>query len=751
MKRFGTEYGGFYYPEKLYGLDQNSIIYCIGAGEDISHDIEIGHTLNSNIYIIDPTPRAIKHYNHVKNVYEKNINPNFNNKIGGGEPYNYWTLMLEKKIDINKIIYKNYAIGVNEGKHKFFLPNNEENVSCSLVEGMKGEKYINVDVKKLKTIMNELKHNKIDLLKMDIEGSECDVIENMLEDKIYPKYLAVEFDLAFNGEKIKDIEKCNKTIEKLIENNYELIYRNHSDFTFVHYLYYEGRPHGLGNRIEEIIKLEVYAEKYNYIIDYYWNNSIKDFMWNEYLVKANFNINLKSKLVNIIQNKKNKNIFKLPEINLLQKDILNAGKNIKPLFNIKFRDNIKPIGIHIRGTDRINEGIHNMTIDYFNKIFLKIVNIINENNYEYIFVCSENNYYKEELKKNINKNIKIIEPIIENIDENNDIIDLFSLSLCSKIYLCSKFSSYSIIASIIGNIPIICNYDEIYENEIENRYKALIEYLPNNKQNIDKNITIYSTCQGEGIKYYLRYYFNYNRITVLHNYNIIKNKENININLLKNTDIFIYQEMGKKWGIYSTDETEDNNIIKYLRKDCIKIIIPYVYADWLWSINKILLRDITHNFDEIDNLNNCYKYLNEDIIVNLKKQNHSIENILEMYDNDKLDFNFNIRKNNSINILKNKEKTCMIKISDFILENYKDKELFLTNNHPTYIILKEMTKQILKILNINNINFNENDIYEIHPMRLIHSKYDKKNINYNINIDDNKIKEYIIEIYNKTL
>lgn len=83
---------------------------------------------------------------------------------------------------------------------------------------------------------------------------------------------------------------------------------------------------------------------------------------------------------------------------------------------------------------------------------------------------------------------------------------------------------------------------------------------------------------------------------------------------------------------------------------------------------------MTYNFNEIDTINDSYKYLNEDIIVNLKKQNHSIENILEMYDNNKLDFNFNIRKNNSINILKTKEKTCMIKISDFILENYKDKE-----------------------------------------------------------------------------
>ena len=48
---------------------------------------------------------------------------------------------------------------------------------------MKSEKYINVNVKKLRSIMNELGHTKIDLLKMNIEGSECDVIDDMLKRK----------------------------------------------------------------------------------------------------------------------------------------------------------------------------------------------------------------------------------------------------------------------------------------------------------------------------------------------------------------------------------------------------------------------------------------------------------------------------------------------------------------------------------------------------------------------------------------
>ena len=66
IKRYGTSYGGFYYPINLDGLNENSIIYCVGVGEDISHDIMIANKLNSNIYLFDPTPRAINHVDYVK-------------------------------------------------------------------------------------------------------------------------------------------------------------------------------------------------------------------------------------------------------------------------------------------------------------------------------------------------------------------------------------------------------------------------------------------------------------------------------------------------------------------------------------------------------------------------------------------------------------------------------------------------------------------------------------------------------------
>tara|TARA_B100001094_G_scaffold233844_1_gene228747 strand:- start:958 stop:1212 length:255 start_codon:yes stop_codon:yes gene_type:complete len=82
--------------------------------------------------------------------------------------------------------------------------------------------------------MNEFEHNKIDLLKIDIEGLECEVINRMLDDKIYPKFISIDFDLACNGENIKDEKKCIETINRLISNNYKLLHQLGTDFSFMY-------------------------------------------------------------------------------------------------------------------------------------------------------------------------------------------------------------------------------------------------------------------------------------------------------------------------------------------------------------------------------------------------------------------------------------------------------------------------------------------------------------------------------------
>jgi hypothetical protein len=232
LRRFGSEYGGRYYPENLEGLNNDSIVYCVGAGEDITHDIEIAWELGSNVYIFDPTPRAVQHVKFVCDVLDGKKNPIINKNFGGGDEL-YWDRILLHKIDTSKIIFRDWGLGTKCGNFKFYEPKKKHYVSHSLVHGMKGNNYINVKVKDLKTIMQEFGHDNIDLLKLDIEGIECDVIDDMLDKSIFPKYISIDFDLGWTGGKnVRDKQRCFDTIDRLLENGYEIIHSKGPDYSF---------------------------------------------------------------------------------------------------------------------------------------------------------------------------------------------------------------------------------------------------------------------------------------------------------------------------------------------------------------------------------------------------------------------------------------------------------------------------------------------------------------------------------------
>ena len=76
----------------------------------------------------------------------------------------------------------------------------------------------------------ELGHTHIDLLKLDIEGAENKVLNNMLDDNIFPKYLCIEFDLLFKGKDTNN--ETEKTIDRLIKNGYEIIVNDRLNVTF---------------------------------------------------------------------------------------------------------------------------------------------------------------------------------------------------------------------------------------------------------------------------------------------------------------------------------------------------------------------------------------------------------------------------------------------------------------------------------------------------------------------------------------
>lgn len=184
VERHGTIYGGWSIIRD--SLNKNSIVYSFGLGEDISFDLSIIQKYNCNIYGFDPTPKVIGWL----------ANQNLPNQ------FNFIPLALSDK----------------DGELTFYSPEIEENVSHTVINHH-NSKEITVNSKCIKSIMNDLRHNHIDLLKMDIEGFEYGVIENMVSENIYPKQLLVEFHHFFPEIGNKKTEKMIKFLEK---NNYKL-------------------------------------------------------------------------------------------------------------------------------------------------------------------------------------------------------------------------------------------------------------------------------------------------------------------------------------------------------------------------------------------------------------------------------------------------------------------------------------------------------------------------------------------------
>jgi hypothetical protein len=189
---------------------------------------------------------------------------------------------------------------------------------------------------------------------------------------------------------------------------------------------------------------------------------------------------------------------------------------------------------------------------------------------------------------------------------------------------------------------------------------------------------------------------------------------NINIKILEDCDLFIYQPLNDNHGVYST-----NYLLKFIKNNCIKISFPYIYNSALYTIH---WENETINW-RIGTLYNC-GYKNIMIMI---KNNISLDKILEKYDNNELDFYFEERMNICIESLKKKESECTIKVSQFILENHKDKRLFISQNHLTNYFFKWIVNEILKF---SNKNYNINNNYAFDGQQENQNVNDKYNLNY---------------------
>ncbi len=197
-------------------LDPDAVCYLVGAGEDISFDEGVSLRYGCVVHVFDPTPRAIAHVAELKRSAES-------------EGFDTARRDAIRRIEFN-------AIGVWKADEtlRFFAPQNPKHVSHSVLNLQSTGSYFEAGCLSLGSLMRKLGHAAIDLLKLDIEGAECEVIESMVNAQIRPRIICVEFDELIQPLDLGAVGRVRRAVELLAVSGYRIYHIDWpANYTFV--------------------------------------------------------------------------------------------------------------------------------------------------------------------------------------------------------------------------------------------------------------------------------------------------------------------------------------------------------------------------------------------------------------------------------------------------------------------------------------------------------------------------------------
>ncbi|MBF0144617.1 MAG: FkbM family methyltransferase [Magnetococcales bacterium] len=173
----GSRYGGYAICDR--GLNHESIVYSFGLGEDISFDLAVIEHYRATVHAYDPTPKAMA-----------------------------W---LQQQSLPQKFKFHPLGLADHDGHAHFAQPRREGNVSFSIARHpLDPQGGIMAEVARLTTLMQRNEHHHCDLLKMDVEGAEYGVLENILETGCSIGQMVLEFhpEMIPNGlQRTRDLLK----------------------------------------------------------------------------------------------------------------------------------------------------------------------------------------------------------------------------------------------------------------------------------------------------------------------------------------------------------------------------------------------------------------------------------------------------------------------------------------------------------------------------------------------------------------
>ena len=175
---------------------KGGIAYCFGIGFDYTFEQEIAKKYGMAVWAFDPSPEVVKE-------------------------------MAARKDE--GITFIPYGLSDKDGKKAFHSPSLGFDYSELNAPWAKGE-MIELETRRLTSIMNELGHNHIDLLKLDIEGSEYSALPDIIESGIFPKQICIETHARVFEDSVSKIRWVKSFLNS---NGYSMVYGGVQEQTYV--------------------------------------------------------------------------------------------------------------------------------------------------------------------------------------------------------------------------------------------------------------------------------------------------------------------------------------------------------------------------------------------------------------------------------------------------------------------------------------------------------------------------------------
>jgi len=188
VRRIGDEGSGWVIDtrSKLYAC------YCAGVGKGITFEEGLAQMAGKHVLVFDPSPTAT---------------PTIASSA------------------LNNIEFFPVGLAAENGTIEFSVPQDPGEGSFSVPRD--GLERVSFECWTLRSIMDRNGDSAIDLLKMDIEGFEYDIVDQILTERIPVRQLCVEFHPWLRP------GRTWETLRRLHKSGYRLIFKHRGDHTFL--------------------------------------------------------------------------------------------------------------------------------------------------------------------------------------------------------------------------------------------------------------------------------------------------------------------------------------------------------------------------------------------------------------------------------------------------------------------------------------------------------------------------------------